>query len=80
MGREKGPPQSTVGAGIPEEVLAVMQGGIIRAFVCGTDREQEVREMLASHWFQYRGYEVNRISPQSISREQIIQPGDDKVK
>ena len=80
LGQEKGLPQPAVGAGIPEEVLAVMQGGIIRAFVCGTDREQEVHEMLASHWFQYRGYEVNRISPQSISREQIIQPGDDKVK
>jgi membrane peptidoglycan carboxypeptidase len=63
-----------------DDALAVLQNGRIRALVCGVAREQEIRDVISAHWFTFPGYEVSRISPASISREQVVQTDDDKEK
>jgi hypothetical protein len=65
---------------VPEEVLVVKQGDLIRALICSVDKEQEIRDEVSSHWFTVPGYEVSRISLQSIDREQIVQSEDDRGK
>jgi membrane peptidoglycan carboxypeptidase len=68
------------GHAVPDEVLAVKQGDVIRALVCGVDKEQEIRDAISSHWFTLPGYEVSVISLQSINGEQIVRTEDDKIK
>jgi penicillin-binding protein 1A len=77
LGQEKNPAQAKTdnSAG---ETLAVKQGGVIRAFVCGIDREKEVRDKAASYWLQFPAYEVSKVSPGSISREEILLPEEEK--
>jgi membrane peptidoglycan carboxypeptidase len=58
-------------------LLAVRQDKLIRGFVCGRGREQEVRGALGA---RYAGYEVTAISPEAISRGEIIMTGDEKTQ
>jgi membrane peptidoglycan carboxypeptidase len=76
---QKGPSPGE-GNAVPDEVLVVKQGDLIRAFVCDVDKEQEIRDEVSSHWFTVPGYEVSRSSLQSINREQIVQSMDDRGK
>ena len=62
---------------MPTPVLVVKQGDQIRAFVCGADREQEVRDTIGALSLFYSGYDVSTVSPESITREQLILPQAD---
>lgn len=73
-------PSPDKAADIPDKILVVTQGGQIRAFVCETDREQSVRELLESRGPAYSGYDVSVVSPESISREQLVLPVEIEVK
>ncbi len=68
------------GNGMPEEVLVVRQNGFIRAFVCGLEKEQEVRDAATSHWFTFPGYEVGRIDLSSVERDEIVPSDQEKSK
>lgn len=58
---------------VPERVLVVKQGDAIRALVCESSREQEVRDRVGSLVpFFTSGYEVSAVPPSSITREQIV--------
>lgn len=76
LNREK----DSKGNGMPEEALVVRQNGLIRAFVCGLEKEQEVRDAATSHWFTFPGYEVGRIDLSSVERDEIVPSGQEKSK
>lgn len=54
-------------------VLVVGQGGVVRALVCGEGKEPEAGSLLESLGLADSGYEISRVAPLAISREQIIQ-------
>jgi membrane peptidoglycan carboxypeptidase len=58
----------------PNSVLVIKQGNSIRVLVCNTDREKEILDKISSLGFLFSGYEVSTVSPDSISRDQIILP------
>jgi len=61
-------------------IPVVMQGNKIRAIICGEGREAVVRSKIESLDMSYSGYDVSVISLDAITREQIIDAGDDGKK
>jgi membrane peptidoglycan carboxypeptidase len=61
-------------------LLVVKERGQIRAMLCDTNREQSIREMLESRGPAYYGYDVSVVSPQAITREQIVLPAENEAK
>jgi len=61
-------------------LLIVKERGQIRAMLCDTSREQSIHEMLESRGPAYFGYDVSVVSPQAITREQIVFPVENEVK
>jgi penicillin-binding protein 1A len=59
--------------GTIEEVTVVMQADSIRALLCTTGRDDEIREKINTPVFALTGYTVSRLSIDSITREQILQ-------
>jgi len=68
------------GGPMPKEVLVVRQNGLIRAFVCGVEKEQEVRDAASSDWLTFPGYEVGRMSPSSVDYEELVPSDQEKSK
>jgi len=61
-------------SGIPDTVTLIKQGDVIRAIVCSEAKEDELRSQFESPSFPFSGYDVSVVSPESVSREQIILP------
>jgi membrane carboxypeptidase/penicillin-binding protein PbpC len=61
-------------------IPVVMQGNKIRAIICGEGREAVIRSKIESLDMSYSGYDVSVISLDAITREQIIDAGDDGKK
>lgn len=53
-------------------ILAVWEGGRIRAVACNKDREAEIRTKLDFSGMAARGYTTNTVAPGSITPEQIL--------
>jgi len=61
-------------SGIPDTVTVIKQGDVIRAIVCSEAKEDDLRSQFESPGFPFGGYDVSVVSPESVSREQIILP------
>ncbi len=61
-------------SGRHDRVTVIKQGDVIRAIVCSEGKEDEVRSQFESPGFPFSGYDVSVVSPESVSREQIILP------
>ncbi len=57
-----------------DRVTVVKQDGVIRAIVCVEGKEAELRSRFESPWLSVSTYDTEVISPDSVSREQIILP------
>lgn len=61
-------------SGRHNRVTVIKQGDVIRAIVCTEGKEDDVRSQFESPDFPFGGYDMSVVSPESISREQIILP------
>ncbi|MGE5173895.1 MAG: transglycosylase domain-containing protein [Betaproteobacteria bacterium] len=59
-------------AGSRSMVTVVKQGDVIRAIVCAEGKEAEIRSKFESPGMPFSGYDVAVVSPDAVSREQII--------
>ena len=55
-----------------EQITIIRQGDEIRAIVCSPGKESAVRDMAALPGFPSPGIDVSTVSPDSITREQIV--------
>ena len=61
---------------VPDQVTIVKQDDQIRAIVCSPGKEMEIRGLLESPGLLTPQYEVSTLSPDSITRDQIVLSGD----
>ena len=55
-----------------DQITIIKQGDQIRAIVCSPGKETLIRDMTALPGFPFPGYDVSTVSPDSITREQIV--------
>jgi penicillin-binding protein 1A len=65
-------PEDAAGSSPGNDVLAIIRDGQIRAIVCAVEKDTAVREKLSSAGLT--DYDLNTLSIDSISRDQIILP------
>jgi penicillin-binding protein 1A len=70
-------------AAVPDEtdqpidrITVVKQGDQIRSIICSPGRESAVRDAVALPGFPVPGYDVSTVSPDSVTREQIVLTSD----
>jgi penicillin-binding protein 1A len=59
-----------------DRITVVKQGDQIRAIICSPGRESAVRDAVALPGFPVPGYDVSTVSPDSVTREQIVLTSD----
>jgi membrane peptidoglycan carboxypeptidase len=75
---EEAPPDKT--SRIYEQLTIVKEGDQIRAIVCTPGKESAIRDQIESPSILSPRYDVSTVSPDSISREQIVPSADGTQK